>query len=50
MILNVLAELVAQQTATITVEIAAVPGASDAVVAEWARLGKRALVPRCGAC
>ncbi len=44
--LAVLAELVAQQTATITVELAAVPGATDAVVAEWARLGKRALVPR----
>lgn len=44
--LTVLADLVTAQTATITAELAAVPGITDDVVAEWARLGKRALVPR----
>ncbi|MBP8807697.1 MAG: ATP-binding domain-containing protein [Kofleriaceae bacterium] len=44
--LTVLAELVAEQTATVTVELAAVPGVGDQVLGEWTRLAKRALVPR----
>ncbi len=44
--LVVLAELVAKQTATITEELTALAGVTAEVIAEWTRLGKRALVPR----
>jgi len=44
--LTILTQLVDKQAAEISADLAATPGVTEPILAEWTRLGKRALVPR----